>query len=355
MKHTVVCIDDEEHNNQALERLLRKHYTVHTATNPEVGLQLITKLKPTLIISDQRMPEMTGVELLKKSVDASPESIRILLTGYTDLESVIAAINEGQIYRYLTKPWEPTDLLTTVEQAIESFELKQKVRQQNEELKSLDKLKTDFMLLISHELRTPLTGMGSFLELLNEEVSNDEHKMYCKHIQKNMDRMNELVENVLLITKFQTSNTNYEDTNIALTPIVSEIWRKIENKKNLECAVDGSDLQVNTSISILKKIIHKIIENCHKHSKEKSTVKIHTQAEDDHWILSVSNESNSELPEDGLSLAKSFHKNENIMNHTQGTGLGLSVVKSLVEHLRGTLQIQTTNQIFQISIRFPNK
>jgi response regulator RpfG family c-di-GMP phosphodiesterase len=137
MKHTLICIDDESHNNEALERLFRKKYKVLTTTNPAEGLELIKTHQPTLIISDQRMPQMTGVELLKKSIESSPDSIRILLTGYTDLESVISAINDGQIYRYVTKPWDPNDIQILIDKAAEVFELKQTLKKQNELLKSL--------------------------------------------------------------------------------------------------------------------------------------------------------------------------------------------------------------------------
>ncbi|MGI6458473.1 MAG: response regulator [bacterium] len=78
----------------------------------------------SLIISDQRMPQMTGVEFLEKSVDRHPEVIRIILTGFTDIEDLIGAINTGRVYRYITKPWEPNDLRVTIRRALESLEFK---------------------------------------------------------------------------------------------------------------------------------------------------------------------------------------------------------------------------------------
>src|SRR5690606_19796812 len=112
------------------------------------------------------MPEMTGVEFLEKSMKSHPNCIRILLTGYTDLDSVIAAINSGQVYRYITKPWDTRDLQITVDQAVEKFELESELKVKNEklekaltELKTLDQAKSQFMILINHELKTPLTSM----------------------------------------------------------------------------------------------------------------------------------------------------------------------------------------------------
>lgn len=147
MKRTILCVDDEVDNVDALERLFRRQYHVLKATSGAQALQILSQqtVPVALIITDQRMPQMTGVELLEKTLTSHPETMRILLTGYTDLESVIEAINKGQIYRYLTKPWDPVDLRSAVSRAVERYDLQQELKQKNqelskgyEELKSLD-------------------------------------------------------------------------------------------------------------------------------------------------------------------------------------------------------------------------
>nr|HMN68033.1 response regulator [Bdellovibrionales bacterium] len=119
MKHAILLVDDEADNVDALERLFRKKYKVLKATSGKDALELIKGNKVSLILTDQRMPGMTGVELLSESMDTVPDAIRILLTGFTDIDSVISAINSGQVYRYVTKPWDPVDLQATVDQAVE--------------------------------------------------------------------------------------------------------------------------------------------------------------------------------------------------------------------------------------------
>src|SRR5690606_21309364 len=162
MKHTVLCIDDEKDNVEALERLFRKKYRVLTATSGPEALSLLAENDITVIISDQRMPDMTGVELLTESLKTHPDAIRILLTGYTDIDSVISAINSGQIYRYVTKPWDSVDLENAVRRAVERYELHRTIAEQNDQLKvanaelrTLDQAKSHFMYLVNHELKTP--------------------------------------------------------------------------------------------------------------------------------------------------------------------------------------------------------
>lgn len=126
-KHKILVVDDEEANLRLLQRVLRSqsNYEVITAVNAQEGLAKIKENDVSLIITDQRMPGMTGVELLRASLNVNPDCIKILLTGYTDLEALIDAINEGHIYKYITKPWDADELKLTVRRALEAYELKQ--------------------------------------------------------------------------------------------------------------------------------------------------------------------------------------------------------------------------------------
>jgi response regulator RpfG family c-di-GMP phosphodiesterase len=116
-KYSVLVIDDEEEILQSLRRLLHPEYEVHTASTALEGLEIFRRRPIHVVLSDQRMPEMTGVQVLSWMQEERPETMRILLTGYADIQAVIDAINEGRIFRYIAKPWEPEELLATVRQA----------------------------------------------------------------------------------------------------------------------------------------------------------------------------------------------------------------------------------------------
>ena len=132
MKHTILCIDDEPNIVDALERIFRRKFRVLKATTPEDALEILQKEDVTVIISDQRMPHMTGVELLNRSLETHPFAVRILLTGYADMSSVIDAINSGHVYRYITKPWDTDDLTIAVDQAVERYELMAELKEKNQ-------------------------------------------------------------------------------------------------------------------------------------------------------------------------------------------------------------------------------
>lgn len=122
MSYKILIVDDEPANLRALERLFREHYEVLTAVSGAEALEVLGKHDVALLITDQRMPGMTGIKLLKKTVTLRPRMVRIILTGYTDVDALVEAINCGEVYRYVTKPWSNEELRITVKRALEHFE-----------------------------------------------------------------------------------------------------------------------------------------------------------------------------------------------------------------------------------------
>jgi response regulator RpfG family c-di-GMP phosphodiesterase len=147
---TLLIVDDEANILSSLKRLFRaKGYRIFTAQSGIEGLAILEQEAIDLIISDMRMPEMNGAQFLEKARERWPDTVRILLTGYADITSTIDAINKGQIHRYISKPWEDQDLLSSVHQTLEHTRLRREkqrlealTQSQNEELKQLnDELK----------------------------------------------------------------------------------------------------------------------------------------------------------------------------------------------------------------------
>ena len=122
MKHKIMIVDDEPANLRLLERLFRRDYQVVTAQSGEEALRLLEQHDAALLITDQRMPGMTGIELLRRTAVFRPHMVRIILTGYTDIQALVEAINCGHVYRYVAKPWNNDDLRATVERAAEHYE-----------------------------------------------------------------------------------------------------------------------------------------------------------------------------------------------------------------------------------------
>ncbi|WP_293299471.1 response regulator [Pedobacter sp. UBA4863] len=125
----ILYVDDEPHNLSAFAATFRRLYKVFTAESAEEGRKILEAEDIQVIITDQRMPKTTGVEFLASILEEYPEPIRMILTGYTDIDAVIDAINKGQVYRYIQKPWMEEDLRINIDKAIEIYMLRKENRE----------------------------------------------------------------------------------------------------------------------------------------------------------------------------------------------------------------------------------
>ena len=133
-KITILYVDDEESNLFSFKANFRIKYNVLTALSGDEALGILAATPVQLIITDQRMPNMTGVEFLEKVLEKFPDPMRILLTGYADMAAVVDAVNKGKIFHYLTKPWNEEELDFTINRAYEKYLEKAQLKELNEKL-----------------------------------------------------------------------------------------------------------------------------------------------------------------------------------------------------------------------------
>jgi YesN/AraC family two-component response regulator len=166
--NTLLLVDDEENILASLRRLLRRDgYRILTASGGEQGLEVIAKNDVDVIVSDQRMPNMTGTEFLRKVKDLSPETVRIVLSGYTELQSITDAINEGAIYKFLTKPWDDEQLRANIAEAFHH----KKLRDENE------RLRFDLQLA-NQDLASVNERLHELLEEQQRQLQRDEASLH---------------------------------------------------------------------------------------------------------------------------------------------------------------------------------
>ena len=365
IKPTILCVDDENDNLEALERIFRKKYTILKAISGKQALEIIQQQgdEISLILTDQRMPEMTGIEVLEKIIERHPEMIRILITGFTDLESVIQAINKGQIYQYITKPWDPVELSNTVDRAVERFtvgkELAVRTKQLEvayNELKTLDDAKSKFMILINHELKTPLTSIINFLSLLNESPLSEDQKLYVDRTIKSSNKLKQIIEDVLILVRAELNQLHLDPQAIILSSIenlVNAENQTLKTKKNLVLAETIDPLEFKADKRLFEQILNRILNNALKFSTESSTVEVKGSKIGNFYEFKIINRGEN-IAEPALKkIFQPFFMDENIMNHSVGLGLGLSICDKLLK-LHGTsLNIRNVENGVQVAFYFP--
>ncbi|MDD1620914.1 MAG: response regulator [Methylococcaceae bacterium] len=186
----LLFVDDEPNVLKALKRLFRgADYNVHLAENGPSGLEILGQQSIDLIISDMRMPQMDGAEFLTKAAERWPDTVRILLTGYADLESTIAAVNNGKIYSYCSKPWEDNELKILVNNALEQKRLREERQQlfeiidrQNQELRELNASLEEKVEKRTEQLRKSLLVIEQANDALKKQYA-DSVKVFAKIIE----------------------------------------------------------------------------------------------------------------------------------------------------------------------------
>ncbi len=148
-KISILYVDDEENNLNSFKATFRRDFDVTVAISGAEAIELIKQKDFELIITDQRMPGMTGVEFLSSIIKDHPDPIRILLTGYADIQAVIDAVNKGQIYQYVSKPWDEQQLRVIISNAFEIFSLR---RENKELMKSLLRANEQLEFLLRQKL-----------------------------------------------------------------------------------------------------------------------------------------------------------------------------------------------------------
>lgn len=137
-KPEILIVDDELYFLDSLRELLRKDYRVHATDDPHYALKLLEERNIAVVLCDQRMPQLSGAELLTRAAKIKPDTVRILLTAFSDLEAVVQALNEGKLYQYVSKPFEPASFLRLLSKATAAFALVHERREMIGELRTLN-------------------------------------------------------------------------------------------------------------------------------------------------------------------------------------------------------------------------
>ncbi len=231
-KSRILYIDDDVDNLTVFTITFRQYYKVFTALSGEAALDILRTNEVQVIITDQRMPGMTGAEFLHSIIPIYPEPIRMIATGFSDIGAVIAAINEADVYRYITKPWNAQDLKVTIDGAIEMYTLRrqnqallvhleqynkqleetvtertkalqvanEELRQFNEQLQQLDQEKNEILNIVSHDLRNPLSSILLVAETFNDEPFGklpEGYQQFTDEVFSAARRMARLIANLL--------------------------------------------------------------------------------------------------------------------------------------------------------------
>jgi signal transduction histidine kinase len=369
-RHTLLVVDDEPDVVQSLRDLLRHDYRVLGATHAREGLRLLHEEPVHVVMSDQRMPEISGIEFLRRVRRDHPEVIRLLFTGYADIKAVIDAINEGNVYRYITKPWDPEELLTILHQAGEQYDLlkerqqllddlrlkNQELEQANDELSQANALKEAFINVASHELRTPLTILLALPELALRTNPSDPLTVDClRRIKQAGDRLHRLVEDILQMLRggrFERPLDRRPTDGAGLVREAVECVHPFIEQRRQRLVVDlAADLGIiDVEAEKIRICLDHLLINAIKFTPDRGTIEVRGWRDADTVHLQVRDNGIGIAPAQLSHIFEPFFTQPDVSRHSsgqfeferRGLGLGLSVVRAFVAMHNGTVDVAST-------------
>ncbi|TAH21169.1 MAG: hybrid sensor histidine kinase/response regulator [Cytophagales bacterium] len=389
-KYNILYVDDEKSNLNVFNATFRRDYNVFTANSAAEGIELLASSKIDIIITDQRMPKMTGAEFLKWSKVHYPETIRIILTGFSDTEAIITAINECDIYRYIAKPWDGDEMKLTLKKASEVQQLRQdnqkliadlkeakesleqkviarttEVMEQKEEiekkskaleeqnylLQEIDSEKNNIISMIVHDLQSPINRIKGLIELFtmeNRTPFSENQILYLDLIRRNISDASRHIRN-LLDTKVLEGNIDYQvplkKTSLSkILPMMLDSYREQYMKKKVNLHYhhenNSEEIYVNGNEDYINRIFDNLISNALKFSPKdnNSNVFVKIKKNGTNINVIVQDEGQGLTGDDKKNLFKKFQKLSAVpTNGESSSGLGLSIVKTLTEKLGGNV------------------
>jgi len=373
-KQTIICVDDEEIILDAIQEQLQasfgEEYNIETSDSGEDALEFFKELldegqQVPVVISDYIMPGMKGDELLKEIHKLSPDSLKILLTGQASIEGISNAINNAQLYRFISKPWDKNDLVLTVKEAVKSFFQEVKIRKQNkellelnasleeqviertEELRKANAAKDKFFSIIAHDLKSPFNALLGLSEAMleNWDIFPDEDKLdFVMDINKASKNTYTLLQNLLEWSRSQTGKVVVEPSEINPKNIVQnniDVLKQHADSKEIKIVnkVDDS-VRCYADENMISTVFRNLISNAIKFTNINGNITVTSSI--NHQLISFC------ISDDGIGMDEKT-KNElfNLSSKTQrfgtshesGTGLGLHLCKEFVEKNGGTISV----------------
>lgn len=369
-RHCLLVVDDEVDVVKSVKDLFRLDYKVLTATSAAEALELLEREVVHVVMTDQRMPEMTGVQFLGKVEKQYPEIVRLLFTGYADLRSVVDAINQGHVWRYITKPWDPDELGTVIRAACERYDLiherntlletlkvkNTQLERANADLAHANELKHAFIQVASHELRTPLTILQGMVRLATQ-VPNESQVLrnYLDRIDRASKRLQHLVDQIvamLVANRFERV-LKRQDTEIA--PLLNEAADDV--RPFIELRHQHLDVDLPTDLGVLnvepggiRDCINHLLLNAIKFTPDGGRIALSAAKQPEGGVVVRVSDTGEGMDTDTCQkLFQPFFTGFDVSRHCSGTyehgrrglGLGLAIVKNLVQLHGGTIGVQT--------------
>lgn len=365
-KPLLLVADDNPDMRSYLERLLSKHYRVELAKDGIEALEKAKQLQPELVLTDVMMPQKSGDDLLREV--RRDETLRlvpvIFLTARAGIDARVESFAAGAD-DYLSKPFNEEELLARIHNQLriraqekeleaKTFELQQLNRQLealNERLRELDQRKSEFVSMVSHELRTPMSAIQGYVDNMQQGLTGaltEKQRFYLGRIKFNIERLLRMINELLDLSRIEAGQIEIRSQPIVIAELVNNIidgLQTVAREKSLNVhAVPPTDsLKVQGDQDKLTQIATNLIHNAMKFTPEGGDIRVEFQKRTDDFVQICVADTGCGIPSSEVGkVFDKFYRGSSVASDAQGAGLGLSIVKRLVELQGGSIWVEST-------------
>ncbi|MCX6281451.1 MAG: response regulator [Bacteroidetes bacterium] len=391
----ILFIDDEKASQTAFKSVFRDYYEIYLASSAEEGYEVMKKNNIDIVISDQRMPGVTGVEFLHKIRVEFPDTVRMLVTGYSDIDAVVQSINGSQISYYFAKPYDANDMKSILDNTIEKIKLLRENHSLLEKLQSLimeltdqkgileqeivtrkameeeliiehqkaeesSRLKSSLLANMSHEFRTPMNSILGFSQILKDSMQDEEFKNLAGMINISGKRLLKTLNSIVDLSRLEADKKppNIEVINLSeLARKIVKDFREPAEKKRLVISENiHPEVCITFNNSFASMIITNLIDNAIKFTPKGSVhVMLHQEESTGNAVFKVR--------DTGIGIPTEFHNrifeefrqvSEGMGRFYEGLGIGLSLSKKILTRLKGEITVESeTGKGTTFTVKFP--
>jgi signal transduction histidine kinase len=357
-KPSILYLDDETNNLTAFAAAFRREFDITTTSSVDEAVEYLSRKKFAVILSDQKMPDISGVEFFESIRHDHPYSVRVLVTGYADMVSVIDAINKGHVYRYISKPWNIEELKLCINTCVEKHTREIELIEKSAALEKSNSELEKFVYSASHDLKAPIASILGLIKVVKLQNQDTEIDPIIQMIDTSAHKLNDFVTNI--IHYYQNLKTDEIVKEIQFSDFLDQIIEKHQstfNHKGIEFQKDfAQSSPFKTDEHRLSIALSHLIGNAIKFidpAKDISKINISTVINREKLFFKLQDNGLGIAPEKLPHIFDMFNRND---PKNVGSGIGLYIAKESIERLQGKISVESTEGVgTTIILEVPNK
>lgn len=335
-KARVLYVDDLQTNLVLFEATFENDYQVILAESAQKALQILKEQEVQVLVTDQRMPDMTGTELLEIVAKEYPDIRRFLLTAFTDFETVVEAVNKGRIHGYINKPLKADEVRISINNSLEIYQLRKKNKDMmeeleaaNRELMNLDGLKSEIIKVISQEIRNPLNRIMGTLHLLKDKIEGQELSEVVNILDSSVSRLEEFSSMTEQISILKSPGHELKISAVPFKRVIEysiiEASEEVKEKEiEFDLQIEAEDVIVQGESHLLVSCLVNLLRNAIDHTGSGNSIAIRTSRTDDEFVCEVIDQGKEYTDQLFDELEGQFSERDTNLNLNLGIEMGLA-------------------------------